>query len=140
MRDFTHTLLQLVRYGIVGIATNGLMFAGYLGLGTLGIGPKAAMSLLYVPGVLLGFLWNRSFTFHHRGNVPLSMARYLSAYAVGFVFTFAALLIFVDWLGLPADPVVLVLIFVTAALLYCLQRYWVFRQPASGSAGLLELR
>jgi putative flippase GtrA len=119
-------LSQLARYGIVGIATNSAMFMSYLALSWFGVGPKLAMSVLYAPGVLLSFLGNRRFTFHHGGAIRGAMARYLATYAFGYVFCFAALAVLVDVLALPPNPVVLALIFITAGMLYLLQRVWVF--------------
>lgn len=126
MGTSTDGLLQLLRYGIIGVTTNALLYGGYLVLSSLGIGAKMALSLLYVPGVLVGFAGNRKFTFQHRGRIPASMARYLATYAFGYVFNFAGIVIFVDVLGLPTNWVVFALIFVTAGLLFTLQRWWVF--------------
>jgi putative flippase GtrA len=122
----TDGLLQLVRYGLVGVVTNVLLFAGYLLLSTFGVGAKTAMSLLYVPGVLVGFLGNRTFTFGHEGRIPSSLVRYFATYAFGYAFSFASLVVFVDILHWPTDFVVLALIFVTAGMLFLLQRWWVF--------------
>ena len=131
--------LQLVRYGIVGVVTNGLLFSGYLLLSSAGMGAKGAMTLLYVPGVLLAFVANRSFTFRHDGRIPTSLVRYLATYAFGYAFNLASLVVFVDILGLPAKIVVLALIFVTAGLLFVLQRCWVFPARASSHATTHEV-
>lgn len=138
MRHQAPELLRLLRYGIVGLATNASMYAGYLVLSSLGIGPKTAFALLYVPGVLLAFFGNRGFTFRHRGAIRLSMVRYSATYAFGFVFCFAAMVLLVDWIGLPPDPVVIALILITAAMLYWLQRVWVFNAPAHAERSFLE--
>lgn len=119
-------LLQVLRYAVVGASTNALLFSSYLLLSAFGVGPKTAMSLLYVPGVMAGFLGNRNFTFRHEGRVPASMLRYFATYAFGYVFNFACLVVFLDILRLPADYVVLALIVVTAVILFALQRSWVF--------------
>ena len=95
MSRTAQTLLQLLRYGVVGVVTNALLFSGYLLLSTFGVGAKTAMSLLYIPGVLLGFLGNRTFTFRNGGRIPVSMVRYFAAYAFGYVFAFASLVVFV---------------------------------------------
>jgi putative flippase GtrA len=119
-------LVQVLRYLAVGVLTNALLFSGYLLMSTFGIGAKTAMSVLYVPGVMLGFFGHRNFAFRHEGRIPVSMVRYFATYAFGYVLNFASLVVFVDMLLLPADYVVLVLIVVTAGILYTLQRFWVF--------------
>jgi putative flippase GtrA len=117
---------QLVRYGIVGLVTNALMFGSYLLLSAVGVGPKTALTLLYVPGVILGFMGNRTFTFRHAGELPASLGRYLATYAFGYLFSFAALFLFVDVLQWHADLVSLAVIFSSAGILFLLQRIWVF--------------
>jgi putative flippase GtrA len=136
----TEGLLQLVRYGLVGVITNALLFGGYLSLSVVGVGAKTAMSLLYVPGVLLGFLGNRSFTFRHEGRNPASLVRYFATYALGYAFNFATLVIFVDVLHWHSDFVVLALIFVTAGMLFVLQRLWVFPPRQDGASHGMSLR
>jgi hypothetical protein len=66
------------------VLTNALLFSGYLLLRDFGVGAKTAMSLLYVPGVIVGFLGNRNFTFRHEGRIPASMVRYFAPYAFGY--------------------------------------------------------
>ena len=128
-------LLQLLRYVVVGVLTNALLYSSYLLLSAFGVGAKTAMTLLYVPGVMVGFLGNRNFTFRHEGRMPASMLRYFTTYAFGYVFTFASIAVFVDILRLPANYVVLALIVVTAVILFALQRWWVFPRGEHGVAG-----
>lgn len=121
---------QLVRYGVVGVGTNALLFAGYLALSHGGMGTKAALSLLYVPGVLLGFIGNRNFTFRHNGTISLAMTRYLATCAIAYVLNFACVVVLVDTVGVPAEWVVLGLMVGTAAALFLLQRHWIFAHEA----------
>jgi putative flippase GtrA len=132
-------LLQVLRYAVVGVLTNAMLFSSYLLLSAFGIGAKAAMTLLYVPGVMIGFLGNRNFTFRHRGRIPASMVRYFATYGFGYAFNFASLVVFVDVLQLPPDYVVLALIVVTAGMLFALQKWWVFPQRQRSTAPSEEL-
>lgn len=61
------TLSQLVRYGVIGLASNAIGYVLYLLLTSLGMEPKMAMSLLYGIGVLQTFLFNKRWTFGHQG-------------------------------------------------------------------------
>ncbi len=117
---------RLARYGIVGVASNGVLYLIYLLLTANGVGPKTAMTLLYVVGILQSFFFNRAWTFGHRGNVPASLVKYASCYAFGYVFNWFMLFLLVDRIGWPHRPVQAVLILVTAMMLYLLQRQWVF--------------
>ena len=60
-------LTQFSRYAIVGLASNAIGYVLYIGLTRLGLGPKLAMSLLYGIGILQTFLFNKRWTFGHRG-------------------------------------------------------------------------
>jgi putative flippase GtrA len=131
-------LPQILRYVIVGVLTNALLFSSYLLLSASRMGAKTAMSLLYVPGVIVGFLGNRNFTFRHEARTSASIVRNFARYAFGYLFTFASLVIFVDTLLLPADYVALALIVVTAGILFALQRCWVFPREEPAAAGNRE--
>ena len=122
------TLVQLLRYGVVGLASNTVGFLLYLLL-TDGIGmdPKLAMSLLYVVGVLQTFLFNRNWTFSHDGPKRRALIRYFCAYGFGYLVNLAVLVILVDHFRLPHQPVQGAMIFVLAGLLFLLQKFWVFR-------------
>jgi len=122
------TLRQLLRYGIVGIASNALGFVWYLGLTELlHLGPKTAMSLLYLIGVLQTFAFNRKWTFAHEGAAHAALLRYGCAYALGYAVNLVALYVCVDRLGYPHTWVQGVMVIALAGMLFLLQKYWVFR-------------
>jgi putative flippase GtrA len=125
---------QLLRYGIVGVGSNGVLYLCYLFLTAHGVGPKTAMTMLYVIGVLQSFVFNRSWTFGHRGSVPVSLAKYAACYATGYLFNWAMLFLLVDRAGLPHRPVQAILVLATAVILYLLQRFWVFAPRQAGAA------
>jgi len=121
-----NTLGQLMRYGAVGALMNGAGFLVYLAMTSAGMSPRLAMTLLYALGVAVTFAFNRRWTFRHGGAVPGSMARYIATYAIGYVFNLAALYGFSDLAGLPHQGVMFALIFVVAAIVFALQKFWVF--------------
>lgn len=117
---------QFVRYALVGLASNAVLYLGYLGLTWGGMGHKTAMSLLYAIGVLQTFLFNRRWTFRHRGRISKSIRRYAATYISGYVFNLVGLLVLVDRFALPHQPVQGVLILLIAIMIFLLQRFWVF--------------
>jgi putative flippase GtrA len=119
--------VQLSRYAVVGLASNAIGYLLYLLLTLSGMGPKSAMSLLYIVGVAQTFFLNRSWSFEHREKFSSALLRYIVAYAFGYVLNLAALLLLVDTWGWPHQWVQGVMIFVIAGVLFLLQRYWVFR-------------
>lgn len=121
--------MQLIRYVIVGVGSNLALYLFYIGLTSSGFGHKTAMTLLYAVGILQTYYFNRAWSFRHDGRVSTSFLRYISAYALGYVFNLAMLLLLVDRWGWPHQWVQGAMIVVIAGLLFLMQRYWVFAAP-----------
>jgi putative flippase GtrA len=119
--------IQLSRYAVVGLTSNAVGYLLYLLLTYAGMGHKTTMTLLYAVGVAQTFYFNRRWSFSHDGQVSSAFVRYLTAYALGYVFNLAVLMILVDRWGWPHQWVQGVMIFVLAGMLFLMQRYWVFR-------------
>ena len=117
---------QLLRYAMVGLGSNVILYVAYLLLTGFGLGYKTAMTLLYAVGILQTFLFNRRWTFDDSGRIHGTFFRYVITYALGYLFNLGALYMLVDELGLPHQIVQGALIFVVAVLLFLLQKYWVF--------------
>lgn len=133
------TFKQLLRYGVIGLSSNAIGYLLYLGLTDgLGMDPKLAMSLLYVVGVLQTFLFNRKWTFGHEGRKAPALLRYFGAYGLGYLVNLLALYLLVDRLGHPHQIVQAVMVFVLAAMLFMLQKFWVFRRPAVSNQTVME--
>lgn len=120
---------QLIRYGVVGIASNGVLYALYLVMTRYGIGPKLAMTIAYGAGVVQTFAFNRRWTFEHRGAVGSAFSRYVATYAIGYGTNLVALVMLVDHAGLPHRWVQAAMIVCIAALVFLLQKFWVFHVP-----------
>jgi len=119
---------QLIRYVIVGLASNLVCYLIYLGLVELGSDPKLAMSLLYMVGVLQTFAFNKRWTFKQKGLLRSSFYRYCTVYALGYLFNLGMLYLLVDRLAYPHQLVQAGMILVLAVMLFLAQKFWVFRQ------------
>ena len=93
----------------------------------LGIEPKSAMTLVYIAGVILGYIGHRNWTFGHKGAMLGSGARYFIAHLIGYLINFLILLTFVDKLGYAHQWVQAAAIIVVAMFLFLAFRYFVFR-------------
>jgi len=125
---------QLVRYAVVGIASNVSGYLAYLLITWLGVGPKLAMTCLYALGATVSFIGNRRWTFSHTGSISRSAVRFAIAHALGYLLNLSILLIFVDHFGFPHQLVQAVAIVVVALFLFVLFRAFVFpgeRAPAA---------
>ena len=127
---------QFIRYVTVGLASNGVLFAAYLLLTTVGMGPKPAMTLLYAMGVIQTFFFNKRWSFRHGGNHGPAFVRYCASYALGYGLNLAALWVLVDRLGYPHQIVQGIMILALAMMLFLLQKFWVF--PATPTASIAK--
>lgn len=131
----THGLVgQFRRFATVGLVSNLLLYGAYLGLTSLGIAPKMAMSLLYAVGVAATYAVNNLWSFGRPSLSAGSFTRYLCAQGLGFAFNLAMLWALVDHLHWPHQAVQALAVVLVALLLFGLNRYWVFARPAGEGA------
>ena len=121
---------SLVRFAVVGIISNVALYLAYVGVTLMGIGPKVAMTLCFVAGVLFSFVLNRNWSFKSTSPTSGAFLRYAIVYLVGYLLNLAGLLAFVDWWGFPHEIVQACMIAVVAVLMFVAQRTWVFRPRA----------
>jgi putative flippase GtrA len=111
----------------VGVISNVLLYTAYLMLTLfLGLEHKLSMTLVYVVGVILSFVANRSWSFDHRGMAHTAFVRYVVANVIGYLLNLAILVLAVDRLNLPHEAVQAVAIVLVAVCTFLLHRYWVF--------------
>jgi putative flippase GtrA len=118
---------QFIRFGIVGLASNLVLYLIYCGITSIGFDYKLVMSLLYVVGVLQTFVLNKKWTFSHDGHLSGTFLRYILIYGAGYIINLGTLIIFVDRFGYPHQFVQGAMIPVVAVSLFVMQKIWVFR-------------
>lgn len=121
---------QLIRYGMVGMASNLSAYLVYLLITHWGVGHKAAMTLVYVAGATIGFFGNRQWAFAHQGEMRSAMFRYCIAHLLGYLLNFFILATFVDHLGYAHEYVQAAAIIVVAGFLFVVFKRYVFRQAS----------
>jgi len=116
---------QILQFGVIGLLTNGALYAVYLLLTRLAFPPLVAMTITFALGVALSWLLNGLITFRarltRRSGFRMIVA-YLGAYLSNLVFLWLAVHVF----SLPHQWVQLVIIILLAILLFALQKFWVF--------------
>ncbi len=125
--------IQSLRFIIVGLASNLILYLLYLALTAAGLGYKTAMTILYLTGTLQTFIFNKRWTFSHQGNTQKSLLRYLAAYGICYILNFVLLYTLVDRLGWSHALVQGLAIVIVASLLFLIQKYWVFSGNRNGS-------
>lgn len=124
-------MLQMIRYALVGFASNAAIYLIYLLITYLGMEAKSAMTLVYVFGAYIGFIGNRKWTFRHRGAASTAAMRYVLAHLCGYLMNFLILYIFVDRLGCAHQWVQAAAIVIVAAFLFVGFKYFVFKKISS---------
>ena len=126
--------LPSIRFGVIGLSSNLLLYLIYLKFTNLGIGHKFAMSLHYIVGVLQTFVLNKNWTFSLLRYLSLTFMRYISLYTVGYLINLGVLFLMVDRLGYSHKWVQIMTVPVVALLLFVMQKTWVFRFLVSSVA------
>ena len=119
-------LVQLFRYGLLGLVLNAIGYSVYLLITFLGGTPKITMTVLYGIGATLSFLGNRKLTFSHEGKLVNAGARFVVAHIFGYFINYFILLVAVDIYGLSHQWVQASAIFIVAIFLFIMFRYYVF--------------
>jgi len=129
------TLGQVVRYGVVGVASNLLTYLIYLGITSAGAEPKLAMSLVYLMGVIQTFFLNKTWSFRFDGAMAPALVRYICLYLLGYLINFLTLWLLVDKLGYPHQWVMGGLILFMAVFFFLGQKLWTFRPVLDQQTG-----
>lgn len=130
---------QFIRFVLVGLGLNAVLYATYLLLTRWVMGFESAMTIIFSVGVLLSFLAHRSVTFRHRSDAFTALRRFLACYAILYLVNFIALWLFADRMGIPHQLVQGCMALVVALVAFIVQKYWVFRATAD-TAGQTDAR
>ena len=125
---------QLVSFALVGLVTSTALYGLYLYLTFIGAHPLAAMSVAYVTGVVLSFTLQGRITFAGLSTSRYTFIRYVAVYAMGYVFNAVGLFLAITGWGVPHYWAQLCMIGLTAAFLFILQRWWVFKASPANPA------
>lgn len=118
--------VQLMRYGIVGVASNAVLYLLYLLFTRLGLAPVVAMTVTFAMGVAQTFVFNKRWTFEHRERSRAAFIRYVLTYALGYVVNLLLLFVLVGQWHWPHQWVQAGAILAIAVMIFLLQRHWVF--------------
>ena len=119
---------QAQRFVLVGILSNGLCYGCFLALFWSGlVGYVKAMTVVYCLGVILSFLFNKVFTFEHRGRFMPALVRFIALYLSGYLINLWLLQFLVDSVGWAVAVAQLLVIVILAVYFFFMQRLIVFR-------------
>jgi len=118
---------QFVSYVIIGLIANGLFFLFFAVLTWMGLSPEFTISILYPVYIALTFIFNKSWSFNHKGHISMTAIKYLIAYFCCYVLNVAELKLFVGYIGYSHLIVQAVVIPVNALLLFLTQKHLIFK-------------
>lgn len=119
---------QLIRYLLVGMASNTSGYMAYLLLTQFVSSPIVAVTVVYLVIASLSFLGNRKITFTHEGCKMRAGVRYIFAQLLGYGINLVMLLVFVDICGYDHRLVQASAVVVVAGYLFISLKYYVFRK------------
>lgn len=122
----TSTFWQLLRFGIVGVLGNLTLYVVYLVLVSMGLAPVWAMTIAFILGVVVSFVFNAQWTFKTSTGAD-AFRRMLICYFVAWLLNAITLYVLVDGLKWPHHVVQGSMILCLAIILFGCQKFWVFR-------------
>ncbi len=133
------TFGEMLRFAVVGLVSNGVLYVLYLVARSLGVEHNLAMTIAFLVGVAQTFVANRSWSFRSRARAAPAFGRYLIVYLMAYLLNLAASILFVDRFGYPDRVVQAIMVVVIAVLLFVGQKLWVFR-PVKPSGAIVRGR
>jgi putative flippase GtrA len=117
--------LRFLMVGVLSTAVNYSIF--YLSIKLLILDYMLANAIGYISGVLIGFYFNKSWSFKASGNSNRLLIRYIGVYLVSLMLGILILRFLVETLSLHVYLANLITIAFTTALNYLCVKYYAFR-------------
>ena len=117
--------MKIRRFFIVGASVNILVYVFFIAMVKLKVDYKLALLIVYVFGIVLGYLLNRYWTFAYN-NHRLSFMKYVVWYAGVFILNSLFLILSVDLLLLDPIFAQFFIIGIISLVSFVLQNTWVF--------------
>ena len=123
--------LQSIRFGIIGLTSNVILYLFYLVLTALSLDPKLVITFSYIVSLAWTFMFNKQWSFSHQGDWRRSSARFLILYGMLYCINLIILLVLVDAFEFSHVLVQAGVFVVYIPIVFLVQRYWVFRNDSA---------
>lgn len=120
------TFVRFIVIGLVSTAINYATFYALYALEILHYAPASAVG--YCIGLIVGYFFNKAWTFEVAQHSVGGVAKYLTTYTASLCLSLALLTLLVDGLGVPAWLSNIGVIGVTTVTNYCGLRFWAFKE------------
>ena len=123
------TFGQLFRYGLSGLAINGLLYGLYLGLTWVGVPPWLAATISFASGMPLSYTTHRRYTFQNADSSSHRKFGFIAAYISGYLLQIGGLYLLFTIAGIPHQIAQLAMMAMVALWLFFVQKLLIFRAP-----------
>ena len=117
---------QLIRYGAVGLVSNGFAYSVYLLLTQFGIAPITTALTLYIVGAFVSYLGNYKWTFISIASHKSTLPRFILAHVFGILTQLFLLSYLYESLGINHQLAQLVTVVCVAIILFISFKLYVF--------------
>lgn len=119
--------LPIIRFAIVGIISNLILYALFLCLIFICVSNILSMTICYVLGVCQTFYFNKKWSFKNSGPILSSFLCYVVLYLSGYILNIISIYLLVSILGFNIIYIQAINIIVLALYLFLVQRFLIFQ-------------
>lgn len=120
---------QFIKYAVVGLSINAILYFAYLGLEYVLNAPKMAATTTYFCGIILSYNGHKKLVFKDTSRRAYKkMIKFFILYLSGYLINMAGLYLLVDKAKFPHEIVQAGLIILIAVYLFINQKLWIFKQ------------
>lgn len=117
---------ELIRYGVVGLASNGLAFGIYILITYLGVAPEVTAAGIYLVGASSSYLGNYKWTFASKNHHFSTLPKFVVAHILGLSIQLLLISYLYRKIGLSHQLAQLVTIGCVAIILFLSYKYYVY--------------
>ncbi len=119
---------ELIRYGIVGLASNGLAYSVYILITFHGVAPEVTSAGIYLVGASSSYLGNYKWTFASRNPHSSTLPKFVAVHILGLSIQLLLVSYLYRKIGLSHQLAQLVTIGCVATILFLSFKYYVYPQ------------
>jgi putative flippase GtrA len=117
---------ELIRYGIVGLASNGVAYSMYILITFYRVAPELAAAGIYLVGASCSYLGNFKWTFDSRSSHASALPKFVAAHILGLSVQLALISYLYRKIGLSHQLAQLVTVGCVAIILFLSFKYYVY--------------
>lgn len=125
-------IIQVIKFGIVGLINSGLSYVIYLGMYEVGVHYLLCEFTAFLITIAISYILNSRYVFA-TGRISIKEAiirlvkTYLSYLSTGFVLNAVLLVVWIEIVGIPGEIAPLISLLVTVPVNFLLNKFWIYR-------------